>query len=167
MKKTLIAITLTLALLANLAGQSAFRKEESNGVVFQWKIEGADLHIILSAPTRGWVAVGFNPSRAMKDADFKLAFVDGSTVVIEDHYGSGLFVHKKDSDLGGADNFTILGGSEKDGTTTVEFTMPLNSGDSSDSVLTAGSDTVVLLAYATSDDLTRKHRWRTSLNVKL
>lgn len=166
-QKMVFSILIAILAVSGMFGQSDFKTVEESGVLFQWKIDGGDIHIRLTAPTEGWVAVGFNPSRAMKDADFKLAYVDGSEVVIEDHFGSGLFKHKKDMDLGGTDDFQLVSGSESDGSTTVEFIMPLNSGDDKDSLLEEGVEAKVLLAYARNDDIRRKHSWKTSLMVEL
>jgi len=168
MKRVLfLMLLITLGCTTGLLAQNGFRKAEQSGIVFEWKIEGDDITIRLSAPTEGWVAVGFNPSRMMKDADFKMAYVDGNSVVLQDHYGTGNISHKKDIDVDGTDNFELISGKEEDGWTTVEFKMPLDSGDSRDTPLVEGEETHVLLAYATRDNFSRKHRRRTSINIEL
>ncbi len=166
MKLRFLFIILILA-STQTAFSSEFKEVEDSEIRFQWTVEGANLHIILSAPTEGWVAVGFNPSKVMKDADFKLAYVQGSTTVIEDHFGTGLFGHKIDSSIGGSSDFELINGTESSGVTTVEFTMPLNSGDDFDSPLQEGDEVKILLAYGTRDDLSRKHKKRTSIIIEL
>ncbi|MBN2655738.1 MAG: hypothetical protein JXR86_01655 [Spirochaetales bacterium] len=167
-KARFITILLLLAAVFALQGQSQYRKAEQSGITFEWKIvEENKLQIRLSAPAEGWVAVGFNPSNMMKGADYKLAFVDGGRVFMEDHFGTGNISHKGDTEIGGTEDFEIISGSEINGTTTVEFKMPLNSGDAMDSVLTPGGEVKVLLAYAKRDDFSRKHSRRTSLIIDL
>lgn len=166
MKKIFTTLLIVLS-FSILTAQDSYKKVEDIGMTFQWKVVGQMLQIKLTAPSEGWVAVGFNPSRMMKDADYKMGYVDGSTVVLEDHFGTGNISHKLDTDIGGSDDFELIGGFEKDGSTTIEFRMPLNSGDEKDSILREGDDVKVLLAYSNRDSLTRKHRRRSSIMIKL
>jgi hypothetical protein len=146
---------------------NGFKEIIDTEISFQWKIEGESLRIILSAPTEGWVAVGFNPSRVMKDADYKLAYVDGTETVMEDHFGTALFAHKSDTEIGGTSDFEIISGKEEMGKTIIEFRIPLNSGDDKDTLLMEGSEVKVLLAYGTRDNLSQKHKKRTSVAITL
>jgi len=169
MNKKLFTSILLILFLSQLvfSAEPGFREVTESDITFQWKIDGEELIIILSAPTEGWVAVGFNPSKVMKDADFILAYVDGSRVHIEDHFGTGLFGHKIDTSIGGTDNVEVIEGKEEMGSTTVKFSIPLNSGDEYDKVLAEGDDVKVLLAFGDRDDLTRKHKRRTSVEIEL
>ena len=175
MKKRILTLFIFLAFISHLVFSAEEGRQLSNGfkeivdtdIIFQWKVEGNNLHIILSAPTEGWVAVGFNLSRAMKDADFKLVYVDGSTVHMEDHFGTGLFGHKIDTSLDGTSDFNIISGKEEMGSTTVDFTIPLNSRDEKDKILAEGDEVKVLLAYGVRDNLRQKHKERTSVVIKL
>ncbi len=47
-------------------------------ITLEWKIDGPDLEVILTAPTRGWVPVGFDPSSLMKDANLIIGYVKGN-----------------------------------------------------------------------------------------
>ncbi|MDA3810235.1 MAG: DOMON domain-containing protein [Spirochaetaceae bacterium] len=175
MKRKIFTLLFFMVFLVQFVFSVEQGRELSNGfkeiiksdMTFQWKVESNSLRIILSAPTEGWIAVGFNPSKIMKDADFKLVYVDGSTVHMEDHFGDGLFGHKIDDSLGGSQDFEIIQGKEEMGKTTVEFTIPLNSNDEFDKILAEGDVVKVLLAYGTRDDLNRKHKTRTSVEIKL
>lgn len=153
--------------ISQFAFTGDFKEVEDSEISFKWKVEGENLQIILSAPTEGWIAVGFNPSKVMKDADYKLAYVQGGNTVMQDHFGTGLFGHKIDTDIGGSSNFELISGRESGGMTTVEFTMPLNSGDEYDTILQEGDEVKVLLAYGSRDDLSRKHKKRASVIIEL
>ena len=175
MNKKIFTVILLLVLFIQFISAAEEGRKLSNGfkevvdadVTFQWKIEGNNLHIVLSAPTEGWVAVGFNPSRVMKDADYKLVYVDGSTVNMEDHFGTALFAHKIDTSLDGSSDFQVIEGKEEMGITTVDFTIPLNSGDQYDKVLAEGDEVKVLLAYGVRDNLSQIHKKRGSLTIIL
>ncbi len=135
---------------------------------FSWSVNGDQLAVKISAPTTGWVAVGFNPTDKMKDADIVIGYVKKGKVTIEDDFGMGATLHKSDNKIGGKENVTVVGGSEENGTTTLEFTMPLNSGDDKDTVIDPAADTVVIVAYGGERDSFRmKHEFRDTLTVNL
>jgi len=135
---------------------------------FKWMLEDESLKVEVTAPTTGWVAVGFDPSRAMKDADFIFGFVKDGELNISDHYGSGAFSHEADTELGGTDDIISASGKEADGSTTVKFTIPLNSGDEYDVDLNPEQEHIVLFAYGPdgADDFSSKHSFRTKVNLQ-
>lgn len=136
---------------------------------FRWKIEGENLKVEVTAPTTGWVAVGFDPSRAMKDADFIFGFMKDGELSILDHFGNGAFSHKADTELGGTDDIISASGKEADGSTTLEFAIPLNSGDEYDVVLGTEQQHTVLFAYGPdgADNFSKKHTFRTKVSLQL
>jgi DOMON domain len=144
-----------------------FKKAEVKGIVFYWEIVDENINIILSAPTEGWIAVGFNPSRMMKDADILIGYVKNGEVFMEDHFGSGNTKHQADIDLGGTEDITISGGFEEKDKTTLQFSRPLNSGDSNDRKLEEGKEYKVIFAYGKRDNFKSYHKLRTSLIITL
>lgn len=141
---------------------------EAKGATFAWKVDGDTLHAKVSAKTKGWVAVGFNPSKLMKDANFILGYVKDGEVTVVDHFGDKSTGHSADEKLGGTSDVTVVGGSEEGGVTTIEFTIPMNSSDKYDSVLSADGDTVVLLAYGPDrDSFKPRHKSRAEKTVNL
>ena len=144
-----------------------YQISETKGIIFQWKIENEDIQIILSAPTTGWVAIGFDPSRMMKDADILIGYVKDGKVFMEDHFGAGYTKHKLDTDLGGTEDITIIDGYEIEKKTTLKFSIPLNSGDSFDSKLEKGEEYKVIFAYGKKDNFTSYHKVRASMTITL
>ena len=143
-------------------------KIEVNNIRFQWTLEDDHLNISLSAKTEGWVAVGFNPSEAMKDANLILGYVKKGKVKMVDHFGVTKHQHNNDDKLGGKNNITNISGNEEKGVTTINFTIPMNSGDKNDPVLSPDEDTTVMLAYSSGRDSFRtRHKFRTALKVNL
>lgn len=117
----------------------------------------------------GWVAIGFDPSSAMKDAQFIIAYVQDGDVFIRDDFGTGFFTHASDEALGGTDDISNAEGSEQNGKTAVSFTIPLDSGDRHDAVLASGKKHALLIAYGRdgADDFSLKHQSRSSVNITL
>ncbi len=137
-------------------------------VNFFWKIDAGRLHVRLSAVTTGWVGIGFNPVRKMKGADFILGMVDQGRVMVTDDFGTGSFNHKHDASLGGKNDFTNVFGREENGITEIGFSIPLDSGDATDTVLTAKGDTVILLAHGSGpDNFQGVHSYRGKYKVNL
>ena len=124
-----------------------FKRVEMEGVTVDWRIEEAAVRVRLSAPTTGWVSIGFDPASVMKDANMILAYVDDDGVQAEDHFGTGRIRHAPDSDLGGTSDISDLTGSERDGRTEVAFTIPLDSGDPYDRILREGTTHTIIVAY--------------------
>jgi hypothetical protein len=137
-------------------------------MLFLWSLQQDSIDIKLAAPTKGWMGVGFNPETPenMKGANFIIGYVKGGKAEAFDHYGITENKHKDDEKLDGKADLSNLSGSEQDGRTELEFTVPLDSGDSKDRPLNL-EENIVLLAYGRSDSIVLKHRFRALLKVNL
>ena len=58
-----LIISVSLLLFSGLMAQESYQSVELKGIKFSWKVSGDYLDVILSAPTNGWVSVGFDPSK--------------------------------------------------------------------------------------------------------
>jgi hypothetical protein len=136
---------------------------------FLWKLRDDRIDIKLAAPTKGWVGIGFNPEKPkdMKGANFIIGYVKEGKAEAFDHYGIAESKHQDDSAIDGRIDFSNLSGSEQDGQTVLEFTVPLDSGDPADRPILAEDDSIILLAYGRSDSIVLKHRFRAMLRVNL
>jgi plastocyanin len=115
------------------------------------------LHITLSAPGTGYVAVGFNSSPLMEGANIILGCVRNDSAFTEDDFGNAPNSHASDISLGGQDNVLARSGTEAGGRTELNFTIPLNSGDSRDLALAVGQTYSVILARGATDDFSSYH----------
>jgi hypothetical protein len=134
-----------------------------------WEVGDGDLAVSVTAPTDGWIAVGFEPTMAMKDANIIIGYVSGGEVLLRDDWGDGPTSHKPDIDLGGTSDVADASGSESGGSTTLSFTIPLDSGDGFDRILTPGATVKVLLAYGPegADNFTGFHAWAKTVEITL
>jgi hypothetical protein len=130
---------------------AGYSSVSDKGLVFQWKVEGQSLHVRVAAGTDGWVAVGFDPSSRMKDANFLIGYVEDGQANLRDDFGTGGSSHDSDESLGGTSDFSNLDGAEEEGLTWLSFTIPLDSGDRYDRPLAAGNSYTVILAAGSSD----------------
>ena len=153
-----------------VADENSTNNEFSIDDVFlEWGTDSSQLTISISAPTTGWIAVGFEPSAAMKDADIIIGYVSADEAFIRDDWGDGFVTHKADTELGGANNVTLVSGREENGRTELIFTIPLSSGDSFDKNLTSGQTFEVILAYGRDDDDSYEgmHAWVKKIEIEL
>lgn len=162
----LFCIFLFFATQANATDYAHELKDKK--MTFAWKVDGDNLAVKLSAKTSGWVGIGFNPTKMMKDANYVLGYVKKGKAKIIDDFGVKDNAHKSDKKLGGTSDAVLVGGSEEGGITTVEFLVPLKSEDIYDNTLDVNGETIVLLAYgAGRDSFKSKHKYRSTFKVNL
>jgi hypothetical protein len=172
MKKRLYGVVLcALVLLSGscLSFAADYDHEtEAGPMTFAWKVTESDLFIKISGKTTGWVGIGFNPEDQMKGANYIIGYVKGDEVELRNDYGDTERSHKADEELGGTSDVTVIGGEEKGGITTLEFSIPLDSGDKFDTVIDPQGETVIHLAFGGKrDSFISKHQFRTTLTVNL
>ncbi len=164
-----LAVSCSFAAPEQFVNANGYWEVTYTDVTFQWKVVGVDLEVILSAPTAGWVAVGFDPTTRMKDANIIIGYVSGGVATVRDDYAHLATDHQADTaaGAGGVDNLTAVSGTESGGVTEIRFTIPLNSGDIRDRPLTQGNPHKVILAYGAKDNFVLKHAKRGSMTITL
>ncbi len=178
MRKLLIAVALSAATVAaqeeaaqapdaETAATPARSVAEAKGFRLEYQVDGDNLVGTLSYQTTGWVAVGINPTKKMAGADFIIGYAADGKGVVMDHFGVGTVKHKPDEEVGGRNTIVKAECSEKDGVTTLWFTIPLNSGDSTDVVLEKGKEYPVIFGAGKRDNTTSKHNAVAKASIKL
>ena len=112
------------------------------------------------------VAVAFNPTEMMQGANFIIGYVQDGRGYIRDDYGSRLTSHVSDESQGGTHDVVLVMGEEKNGGTTLRFTLPVNSSDEYDGKLNIGGTNTILLAYGGNDSFTSVHRVKTKVETE-
>lgn len=159
---------LLLSCLSNANGTDYSYELVDKKITFAWKVDGDSLAVKLVAETDGWIGIGFNPIDKMMGANFILGYVKDGKAKIVDEYGTKETQHKSDKKLEGSVDATLIGGTEIDGKTTIEFVIPLDSGDKNDTKIDVDGDTIVLLGYGAGRDSFRaKHKYRSTWMVNL
>ena len=149
-------------------GGDDYNVKTVNNITLQWKTDTlSNLLVKVSTATVGWIAVGFDPSAGMQDANIIIGYVVNDTAYVRDDYGTGLYSHAPDTTLGGTNDVADIAGSETGGVTEISFTIPLNSGDAMDRVLVVGQSYSVILAWGTDDSFDTPHAVRaiTAINI--
>lgn len=164
-KKQIWVFILLVSLSSTLFASQ--RVELATNWSFSWVFKAETIEFTMTAPTTGWISLGFNPTRMMKDADYILAFVENGELYLSDEYGTGNTSHKSDLSLGGKDSVKALSFLQEGGVTTITFSLFHNSGDKYDTVFVEGEKCKVIAAYANSTSLKAKHRRRDSVIITL
>lgn len=87
MKKYILAWAAICLLFPAFATANEYpHKLEAKNMTVFWRIDKEQIHVKLTAKTTGWVAIGFDPEKAMQGADIIIGAVKKGKVKIEDHY---------------------------------------------------------------------------------
>jgi hypothetical protein len=165
MKRFLLSLSLIAGTTGLLFAQQAITGE-SRGIKVSFTVQKDTVEITMSAPVKGWVAIGIDPTDKMKDADFKIAYVKDGMVYIRDDYGNNPTGHTEDVKLGGTSDILSYSGKEENGVTTITFVVPRQTADSKDKALTPGTHKIIVAA-SDSDSFSAKHKTVGSFNVTL
>lgn len=157
---TFVAVFTLLISGTAMAGDYDHTLEAKDMKVF-WKVDGDQIHVKLTAPTEGWVAIGFDPEKAMQGANIIIGAVKKGKVKIEDHYGDRKRGHSPDEKLGGKNNVLNPEGMEEDGVTTISFSLALEAGDKWDKSIDPAKPSRIMVAYGTGRDSFKSgHKYR-------
>jgi len=143
-----------------------------DGFSFTWQqheLSSDSLWITISAPTTGWIAVGFRPTQFMLDANLIICYVENGLAYASDDFGTGAITHVPDIDLGGTFDIRHLSGTENSTETSVSFCIAYDSGDQYDRALADGQTYTFIFAYGAdgADDFTSSHVWAKSASFEL
>ena len=141
---------------------------EAGGFRVYWTNDAVVLRIGLFSPGTGYVAIGLDPDRRMQGANFIIGAVNNGRMEIRDDYGTGSTSHGSDVENGGTDNILAAAGRELNGQTTIEFVIPLDSGDQFDKPLKPGETYGILVSFHnTSDNFSTRHSQRGTGEIRL
>jgi len=123
-----------------------------------WTFENNQMYMAVSALTTGWVAIGFDPTDRMKDADMVYGWVTAQGAIVLDLYATGVNgPHPEDTSMGGTYDLLEATGREASGWTTLEFRRNLNTGDTYDNVIPTTGTIPIIWAVGPVDDFTTQH----------
>jgi hypothetical protein len=125
--------------------------EPNTGISFFWQNDATTLYVGLISPGTGWVSVGLGGHGDRAGTSTVIGCVRNGKVVLEDRYGALGSQRRRDREP----RFLAAGGTELCGETTLEFAIPLASGDREIADLVPGGTIGVTLArHGTKDDFT-------------
>ncbi len=150
-----------------LAQPSPMNQVEYQGMKVFWTFEGKDIRFQITAPTEGWVAIGFNTRDELKGTNLIMSQVVNDFPVLSDRYILVAGDHRQVQDLGGIAAATLVSGKETPMCTRIELVVPIKASDRFHHELLPGSSIHLLLAYSQEDDFDHHSLMRTSLKIQL
>ena len=131
-----------------------------HGMELSYALRGDSVDITLSAPTRGWIGIGFNDQNSIVKSDLLLFHVVNGRTESVDMYVVGAGNPKKDIASGGQHSARVKKGQENRSKTTVHFSIALRSRDPYDYQHQLAEDFWLILAYSTHDEFAHHSRMR-------
>lgn len=149
-----------LALSSIRASASPRREMMSvDGTTFEYWHEGGRLYSTFSAPTTGWVAVGFNNEERLEGTRFVIGARVGNSFHAEEHIAVAPS-HPNVQDLGLATAVEDVVGNASESTTTMRFSLPHLLADSDNPTLLSGTRSYIMLAWSHHTDFEHHSAWR-------
>ena len=146
---------------------SAQRESVSiQGMELSYALRSDSIDITLSAPTRGWVGIGFNKVNSIVGSDLMLFHIVENKSEVLDMFVLSAGNPKPDVELGGSTAAVIKQASEKGNRTIIDFSIPLRSKDPNDFPLEPGKDFWLILAYSTHDEFDHHSRMRRHIQYR-
>ena len=143
------------------------KEVHKNGMVVRWHYQGNRILIEMSAPTNGWVTVGFNDQDRIKGAYLLMGRVLNKQAEVVEHYTIAPGNYHHIEALGVKPAVQQVFSEQKDGKTTLKFSLPIEAASKYQKSLKAGQSYIMILAYSSDTDFQHHSRMRTSLKVTL
>ncbi len=157
----------TISMLAALSLISFSSSITVRDMEIRWTEGEAYWSFELSAPTTGWVALGFNQKNDIVQTNLIMGAVKGEQVKTEDFYVVGFANPQPVSKLGGKIAVSDVEGEEKNGRTTLCFSIPKKAIDQYHYDLKAGDEIWFICAYSRADEFDHHSMMRQHVKVKL
>lgn len=125
---------------------------DSTKVSYALSADGATLYVAFEAPTAGWVSVGLG-SLKMSGANMVFAYVDAGVATVTEETGRG-HAHAVNKDA----KLIASTATEKNGVTTLEFSIPAKD---------YAASLPVVLAFGKKDNRTSMHAWFGNATLRL
>ena len=158
-----LLIALGILIVPGLYAQQA----SAGGMTVSHRITGDRVEFTLTAPTQGWVGIGFNSRNSIVSSDLYLFHVVDGQTTGQDMYVKAAGDPRLDLDLGGTDDIQIVSGTEGQGKTRIVFSLPLSSTDKNDFKLAPEKELWLIMAYSTHDEFDHHSRMRRHVQYTL
>lgn len=142
------------------------RSVDDDDVTFTWHHQSGRLRGTLSAPSAGWIAVGFNEERSLRNTWFVIASVAARPMRVEEHIAL-VPDHRNITDLGIEPSVGHVSGFYTQGRSQLEFSLPHALPKRPALRLAPGTPTHLMLAWSREADFDHHSAWRRHYDVEL
>ena len=161
---TILGLGFILNFTSEISDNNVIKK---NGMKVTWKYKNDRIHFTMSAPTKGWVAIGFNSQSGTKGTYLIMGKVENKKSTVTEYYTLSPGNYKPINVLGDSIEVKDVSGSEKKKFTQLKFSLPISSLSKYKRDLSKGKSYYLLLAFSESDDFEHHSRMRTEMKINL
>ena len=140
---------------------------DTEGFHLEWNHLNNKVFFSLTAPTNGWVAIGFTNGTSIVNTNLIQGCVKNGEVIIEDQYVTGIGKHPRVEELSIASRISQLDGKQNKMSTTISFAIEQEKLDDYHYDLSEGNEINIWLACSVSDDFDHHSRKRIMRTIKL
>ena len=156
------------ALLFTLIVSNSFSQEvQVERMKVSWEHKGDMVTFTASAPDDGWVALGFNSKNDIVGSNLIMIGVKEGKITEEDFYVVGAGNPKPVGVLGSKSQIRNPGGTDKNGITTITFSLPVKAFDKYHYDLSKGNTLWLICAYSMEDEFDHHSRMRRHVEITL
>lgn len=142
------------------------RSVVDDDVTFTWHHQADRLRGTLSAPSAGWIAVGFNEVRTLRNTWFVIASVAAKPIRVEEHIAL-VPDHRNIVDMGIRSSIDHVSGFHRQGRSQLEFSLPHALPKRPALRLGPGTKTHLMLAWSHEAEFDHHSAWRRHYDVVL
>lgn len=159
-----LAIALTLSSTAQETEKQVVTK---NGMCVSWYYANNRIFFEMSAPTQGWITIGFNSTTKMQGAYLVMGNVVNQQAQVVEHYTLSAGKYKPLTSLGAQSQVADVMGNHDTEKTTLQFSLPIKAISRYQKELSKGKKYHLILAYSREDDFKHHSIMRTAIQIKL
>lgn len=137
------------------------------GMEVRWRFTEDQIELEMSAPTTGWLAIGFNGRSGLTGTNLIMGSVANGETTLSDQYVSRPGDHRPISEHGGKSWLQLVDGEETDSQTRIRFLLPRGQSDQWHHALTPGKNLYLLVAFSREDDFAHHSMMRTEVKIEL
>ena len=166
MKTSITLLIMFLHAASSTQGQEP-KKVLEDGMAVSWHFDDTNIHFEMSAPTSGWVTIGFNEASGIKYSYLLMGNVVNGKAYVVEHFSQSPGNYSPIENLGGTVQVWNISGQEEKGSTTIEFTLPIGRPTAYQKELLKGKKYHMIMAYSVDDDFQHHSIMRTSVEIQL
>jgi hypothetical protein len=167
MKRIIIIASSILTFLICRAQQKNMQTISRNGMTVTWYHQNERIYFGISAPTEGWVAIGFNFSDDIKGTYLLMGNVVDNKPNVVEHFTIRAGNYKPFTALAVPSEVQHLEGIENNRNTTLSFSVPEKANSKYQKDLLPGLKYVLHIAYSGEDDFQHHSMMRTTVTISL
>ena len=167
MKDSILMLLIMMTNVAYNAQENEVKTLIKNEMTVSWYFKNDRIYFEMSAPTDGWVTIGFNTKTGITGAYLLMGNVINNKVTLVEHYTKSPGNYSPISRFGANPQVENAEGIEQSRKTIIKFSLPTTSSSKYQKDLSEGKEYYMIMAYSQEDDFQHHSIMRTSVNVKL